>query len=171
MSFGKNRSLIWNEIFTSQSGPTSWSTFFSEAVQKSCQNLSCWHPQEIHGLKCVCSAFYKAAPPHWGIWIPSSGCVHDLKKRVRGRENKCPVLWKRLISPFFNPSYSAFICIEMPPLIMHWCSLNCEACLLHGSRHRLWGAWSLWIPRENPPDSCSGDANMHYFLSFPFQLL
>lgn len=51
----------------------------SEAVQKSYQNLSCWY-QGIHGLKCVCSAFYEAAPPHWGSWIPSSSCVHDLKR-------------------------------------------------------------------------------------------
>lgn len=62
-----------------------------------------------------------------------------LKKRAQGREKKCPVLWKRLISPFFNPSYSAFICMEIPPLIMHWCSLNCEPCLLHSFRHWFWG--------------------------------
>lgn len=42
--------------------------------------------QEIHGLKCVCSAFYEAAPPHWESWIPSSSCVHDLKREHKGEK-------------------------------------------------------------------------------------
>lgn len=72
----------------------------SEAVLKSCQNLSCWHPEEIHGLKCVCSAFYKTPPPHWGSWTPSSSCVHDLKKREQGREKNVPCVMKKINFPF-----------------------------------------------------------------------
>lgn len=113
----------------------------------------------MHGLQCVGSAFYETPPPHRGSWILSSSCVHDLKRELGGG-GESALLWKRLISPFFNPSYSAFICMEMPPLIMHWCSLNCEPCLLHSCRHWFSRAGSLWIPRENPPDSCSGVADM-----------
>lgn len=73
---------------------------------------------------------------------------------------------KKINFPFFNPSsYSAFICIEIPPL-MHWGSLNCEPACCMALGIGFVGIGSPWIPRENPPDSCSGDADMLYFFFF-----
>lgn len=65
------------------------------------------------------------------VGLPPAVCVLDLKKKEWVRRGKVPCIMKKINFPFFNPSYSAFICIEMPPLITHWCSLNCELCLLH----------------------------------------
>lgn len=65
------------------------------------------------------------------VGLPPAVCVLDLKKKEWVRRGKVPCVMKKINFPFFNPSYSAFICIEMPPLITHWCSLNCELCLLH----------------------------------------
>lgn len=65
------------------------------------------------------------------VGLPPAACVLDLKKKEWVRRGKVPCVMKKINFPFFNPSYSAFICIEMLPLITHWCSLNCELCLLH----------------------------------------
>lgn len=69
---------------------------------------------------------------------------------------------KKINFPFFNPSCSAFICIETPPLTPHWCSFDCG---LPAAWHWLCGGQSLWTPREAWADSCSSDAHMQYFLS------
>lgn len=62
MSFGKIGDWFEMRFLRVSVAPLS-EALFSEAAQKYCQ-YSCWHPQEIHGLKCVCSAFCKAVPLH-----------------------------------------------------------------------------------------------------------
>lgn len=55
--------------------------------------------KEIHGLKCVCSTFYKTPLPCWGCWTPSNSlCAWLKKERASEKEKKYLVLWKRLIS-------------------------------------------------------------------------
>lgn len=70
-----------------------------------------------------------------------------LKKRAQRERKKSALCYeKRLISPFFNPSYSAFICIEIPHLCIEVHStVNPTCCMALGIG---FGGWSPWIPRK-----------------------
>lgn len=44
--------------------------------------------------------FMKQHHQHWGSWIPSSSCVHDLKRERKGEKKKMPCVMKKINFPF-----------------------------------------------------------------------